>query len=398
MGHLRYIFCTMASALALQAPAQAQERRLALDFTALLLYDSNFARSSEAQAIARGIEPEELRFSPALTIDAEIPVGRHSFFVSALAGYDFHVNNPRFDRERLQGRAGLRAWLGRCTSTIEGRIARRQTELDDIVIGPVDNAETVKEAILGAECAQVLAGLVPSFEFSGRWTDNSNLTRQTTDSDTRRGIGRLAYVQPSFGQIGVFGELLQTDYPNRVVAAAFGGFATDEFEARTVGVSYARNIGAALRGIVSAGYTEVDTRSLNDAFDGLTWSARLFLNPEGRLRPTLIAERSVQSSNRIGVSFLLEELYRAEFTYLLSGRVTLNGRVSLRDRQYQPVAGALGQPLTDEQTGQAAAGLSYRVSQRLSLELELLRENRDTNDPLFDYSSTRIGLSTRTTF
>lgn len=397
MGHLRYFVCSVAGTLALQSPAAAQERKLDFGLTALLLYDSNFARSSEAQAVVRGIQPEELRFSPALTADAEIPIGRHLFSVRATAGYDFHLNNPRFDRERLEGRAGFRAWLGRCASTLEGIIARRQTELEDIIIGPTENVETVKEIVVGASCDDV-AGIVPAVELSGRWSDNSSAFRQTTDSHTRRAIGRLNYVQRSLGEIGIFAELAESDYPNRFVPSPFGGFARDELEVHTVGISYSREIGALVRGTARVGYTEVDTRSVDQSLSGLTWFARLLVQPEGRLRPVLTAEKSIRPSNRIGISLIQEELYSAELSYLLSARTTLNLHTSVRDRDYGVASGAIAPPLTQEDIFRVGGGLSYRLTGRISLELQLLHEERDSNNFLFDYTSNRIGLTTRASF
>ena len=397
MGGLKYLIGSTAAALALGAPAAAQERKLDFDLDALLVYDSKFARSSEAVAALRGIEPEELRFSPALTVSAEIPVGRHLLFARVLAGYDFHVNNPIFDRERLEGRAGFRAWLGRCASTIEGRLARRQTQLEDIFLGPVDNAETVKEAILVADCPDVVAGLAPAVEFSGRWTDNSNPVRASTDSDSRRAEGRLAYRRPSLGEIGVYAAYQETDYPNRLLAFP-GGIVADSFEARTFGLRFSRELGTLLRGTVSIGHTNVDTPLRSGAFDGLTWSALLLINPQGRLRPTLQAEKAVLPSNQIGVSYQLDESYRADIDYLLSGRVTLNARVSYRDRRYQVAPFGPAPFVTRDKTWLVAGGLTYAIGPRLVLDLEVQRENRDTDNPLFDYTSTRIALSTRATF
>jgi hypothetical protein len=84
------LLCAAACAV----PAHAQ-RRLDLGVTGTVLYDSNVARGSKAQAQARGLVQEDVRFMPAATLDMLIPVGRHALFATALAGYDFYAATVR---------------------------------------------------------------------------------------------------------------------------------------------------------------------------------------------------------------------------------------------------------------------------------------------------------------
>jgi hypothetical protein len=397
LAHRSFFVCGAIGAACLTAPAPAQERRLDFIATAQILYDSNIARSSRAVAEARGLEQEDVRFTPSLGVEGALPFGRHELSVNALVGADIHAVNSRLDRERIEGRLGLASDFGRCRSLLEATFARRQTDLEDIIIGPVENTETVKGASVGASCPREV-GIVPYFNVGIRSTDNSETLRRSVDSDTVSVEGGLSYVQPSLGELGIFVRNRHIEYPNRLVAVGGAGLRMDEVRVRELGVRYTRNVGTLLRGTVSAAYTDVDRLTEEEAFTGLSYLVSLSVRPEARLSGQLTAERKIEPSNRIGISYSLDELYRAEAIYALSPLVGITAGASVRDRTFEPVDSVVPFGPTDEETTTAYASLRVQAHPRILVTLNAQRERRDSNLPLFDYTSTRIGLSTRLIF
>jgi hypothetical protein len=396
--YLRFIRWSALGAACLSSAAVAQsERKLEVTVTTRTLYDSNFARSTRAQAAVRGIEPEEVRFSPALNVEAGLPFGRHLLRLNAVAGYDFHAANTRFNRERLEGRFRLGSQFGRCNTEVEASLARRQTELEDIIQGPLDNAETVKLAQLGARCPREV-GLVPSALVRVRSIDNSQVARRNVDSDSWLAEAGLSYVRPSLGEVGLFASHSETDYPNRTVRTGPATFGMDGFETNSLGVRVARNIGLLLRGSVSAAYTQVSREGSQDDFSSLTYSTNLLIRPQARLSGTLLAEKRVEPSTRIGVTYSVDEIYRAEALYALSPRVALTAGASRREREFEAAEDNGPAIVTRERTVASFASVRVAVRPKFTVVLDALRERRKTSDPLFNYTATRIGLSTRLAF
>jgi hypothetical protein len=153
-----------------------------------------------------------------------------------------------------------------------------------------------------------------------------------------------------------------------------------------------------LRGSVAAARTEVSRKGSQDDFNFFAYSVNLLVRPEARLSGTLLAEKRVEPSSRIGVTYSVDELYRAEANYALSPRVTLSAGGSRRERDFE--AARAGSPLivTQERTVAAFGSVRVAVRPNLTVVLDAVREERETSDPLFDYTATRIGLSTRIGF
>lgn len=397
--HLRHLAWGAAGLIACHAPAGAQsERRVDLFVDLQTVYDSNIARSSEGQALSRGIEQEDVRFSPSVRADLNIPRGRYAFFLDALVGYDFHARNTRLNRERIEARGGVVSNFGRCATTLEAAIARRQSELQDIVEGPLDNTETSISAAFQSSCPREV-GLVPTVGASIRSTRNSKELRKSADFNVKRVEGGLAYVRPSFGELGVFAGYTAAEFPNRLLEVEPGSLINDSFEARDIGVRYARNVGTLLRGSVRVAYTNIDRVAGGSGFDGTTYGATLSGNPLGRLRARLDGDKSVEPANRLGVSYAIEEAYRAEFAYDITPKVLATFGGSLVERELVPAAGGGPAPLlTEEQIRLLFLDLGWQFRERIGFAFTLTNEKRDSNNPLFDYTSTRIGLSTRLAF
>jgi hypothetical protein len=400
MAHSGLIACAAAGLASLGSAAAAQqtENRSEIGLSTRLTYDTNIARSSEAVARARGLVREDVRFSPALELDIARTVGRHVLYVDAVAGRDIHARNSRLDRERLQGRAGVSSRFGWCRSTLEATAARRQSELQDIILGDIENTESTASVLARISCPKP-AGFYPSASVEHASVENGSAIRRNADSQTLRGEAALNYAQPSLGEIALFLRYSETDFPNRLISLAPGGEAIrDRFESRQAGLIYSRNVGTLLRGSVGVSYTQVDRALAGQTFDGVTYSASLRVRPEQRLSATLSAERSVQPSNRIGISYSVDKAAAAALNYRLNPRVQFGAGGSIRDRRFELAPGTLVVTLTDEETRTLFASMRIDLSQRLRFGVDARREERDSNVRAFDYVSNRIEVTASISF
>jgi hypothetical protein len=373
------------------APASAQ-RRLDFGITGTVLYDSNVARGSNAQAQARGLVQEDVRFTPAATLDMLIPVGRHALFATALAGYDIHARNSRLDRERIEARSGANLRFAQCRADVFGTLTRRQSELDDITLGPVNNRETIRAIDFEGRCARP-AGLNPRLEVQYREGRNSTVQRRISDLNRFEAEGGLGYTNVSLGTIELFGRFVDARFPNRALPLV-GGVERDGFETTTFGIGYDRQIGTALRGKIAVGYTDLASErpGLND-FDGLTYEAELLLNPLGRLRGNISAARVVDASNRIDVSYSVEDLVEAQIEYDISPAARGEAGLSVRKREFEgDTQPGLG--IREEDTRSVFAALTVDATTKIRLRLFAEYETRDADNPLFDYNSIQLGLTT----
>ncbi|PWG03436.1 hypothetical protein DF286_11570 [Sphingosinicella humi] len=362
-----------------------------------LLYDSNIARVSEEAAAARGIEREDLRITPALSITLNLPRGRHTASANANLGYDFYLRNPRLDRERLSATAGLNSDWGRCDTSVNAGFERRQTEFEDIVAGPLDNTMTKWSASAGLSCPRP-AGFYPGVRASIESARNDREARQDADYDYDRVEGFLAYARPSLGEAVVFASRGSINFPEREIDV--GGLPVqDEVQTTEVGGRFSRELGSLVRGSVQVSYTWVDrSNPIIEDFNGLTLAATLRIRPEGRLRGTLFAERAVRPTSRVGVSYSVAETYRADLQYDLTSSTVLTSGTSLRRREFV-FAGPnfAGSPSTEDIVS-AFASVRTNIRSRIFLGVEVLWERRDADLSLFDYTSVRFGITSKWLF
>ena len=399
MRYLQHLACGAVGLALCHGTAGAQNAQGGIQLSASVraLYDTNVARSSEAIAQARGLEREDVRISPSLQLRVSHPAGRHLLFVDGIAGRDFYLRNSILGRENLQARAGINSQWGRCRTGLEGSISRRQSDLEDIFLGPVDNAETAKAVLLSASCPRP-AGLYPSARLAYRESDNSRLQRQDADSNTIEAEAAVNYGRPSFGEAALFVRFGETRFPNRASGVGFAGITDDQYQVRSVGLRYSRNLGSLIRGTASGEYTNVDRAGSQRGFGGFTYGATVQIRPLQRIRSTITAERAVEPSRRIGLSYSVSESFRGEVAYTLSPRVEFAAGGSIRDRNYEPASPIVPLLLTREETKVLFASMRIGLHDRLALEFDAQREKRETNGPDFGYTSSRVGMTARVNF
>jgi hypothetical protein len=375
------------------AQDQAPERRLDFGASAVSTYESNLLKLPDAPTFGLRQKREDVRVTPALTLDLQVPLGRQSVFLSGLAGYDFYANHDELNRERIQLDGGGNLRLSTCQTRLGLRFAREQSDLADILSGErLANAETrwVYDGRLSCGNGN---GITPSIGYEHERVENSDPDRQTGNYSADTVTGGLGFARPVLGEFAINASYRKGRYDDRRLDANI----PERLETFTAGGSFTRKIGSQLTGMVSAGWTKVDPNLPGvRGFSGASWAADLTWTPGTRLQATFGAARQAQQSNLLGISYAIVDDYRVNATYALGDRLQLSSganyaRRSLRDSPLTP--GALLRE--EDKTYRLRAGASYRPSYRLTLSLDASGERRTSSNRLFNYDNFMVALTTR---
>jgi hypothetical protein len=215
-------------------------------------------------------------------------------------------------------------------------------------------------------------------------------------------IGGLTYSRPSIGQLSIYGKYTQTDFPDRSLPDG----SNDGFKVYSGGLVYARKFGSKINTTLSVYDATVSIVSpiragaTESAFSGAIFSADLAYQPTHRLLLHLNYARTVSPSNRLDVSYAIDATGLAEVTYRLGARSGFTLGASRGDNHYQQSALNL-QPTLDlsKETVRTFYGIMrYNLTRRISINLDVRREDRHANIAAYVYGSTRIGLTTIAAF
>lgn len=396
----------LATLLALGAicsPAAAQEARK-LDFGVRLAarHDSNLARSNATTAAVRGITPEDYIFTPAATFDLVLPVSRQSFFVRGSAGYDYYRENTQLNSARYDVESGLNGRFGACSGTVMTAYHRSQSDLQDLTIVNPKNVLELTNLTAQVGC-QRQAGLGVSGSVGHVWATNSNRIQSQSDYEADQASAELSYGRPTLGSLTTFLQYQKTEYKD---AGPLLG-RQNGYELLAGGVSYERRIGSRLQGRVSVSQSQVDPIGIlpgggggGDSYSGVTYSGDLTYRPTDRMEAMFEYSRAIVPSTQRGTLYDLDESYRLSGKYKVGSRIVamLGG-----ERRESTAEGTLGGPpiggnFTESRTVSLFGSLSFQQNDRLSYLLDIIHEERTTNDPRFDYSATRIGLTADVAF
>ncbi|MBT9471366.1 MAG: outer membrane beta-barrel protein [Pseudomonadota bacterium] len=390
----------MVGAVTFSSAASAQEtRRLDFGAHASVFHDSNVARTDETLAAQRGIEPEDVIFTPSLRFDLLLPISRQSFFLNGTAGYDFHRENNQLDSERFNVSSGLNGQLGPCRGTLMGGYTRAQGDLQDLTLINPENTREVTSVNANVSCARP-TGLGLQLSAGHEWANNSNVLQAQSDYESSSGQVGVTYGRPTFGVLTVFAQRQRTEYDNRI-----GLGSTPGYDMTAAGVSFERRLGARIEGTLSLSYSWVDplTSAPGGAgeYTGTTYGADFVFRPTERLETLFTYERSIVPSTRIGKLYDIQEDLRLEARYQLGARfqVGLGGRMLDSTSEGSTLVGVNpGLLLTDSRTKVMFGSLTFKQSQRTSIRLDVSREEREANIPTYEYSTTRVGLTADVAF
>jgi len=391
---------TLCAAVIAAAPAVAQEgRQLNFGLSANIVHDTNVARSSKQLADLRGVESEDTIFTPAATFDVVVPLGRQAVFASGLLGYDFYQRNDNLNRERLLLNGGLSGKIGPCAPSVTGSYVRAQSDLRDVTLLDPTNTVQTKSIGISATCARP-AGF--GFTVSGEkaWSENSSDFLQQADYERNTYSASLNYGRPTLGTLRVFTQFQDVEYPNKV---NIPGFSTG-FGAWNTGVGFERKLGARIQGDVSVSYNSVEMdggfEGAGGTYDGVGYAGNLEYRATSRLDATFNFSKQITPSIRVGDAYTVQERIAVRASYDLTGNLALEAGAESLDERYRGQI-PIGDPrigLTDSTINTLQSALTYKPSDRLAFRLSLERQKRDASNPLYDYTSNRIGLRADLTF
>jgi hypothetical protein len=385
---------TAGSALAQQMPVITPKRTFDLGARVEALYDSNIARGSAALAALRGIEREDELLRPAVTANIVQPFGSQLLFVTGSAGYDFHRRNSELDRGRVDAVGGVAGTFGPCQPMLATSYKAAQSEFSDEDDITTRNLQKATAILGGVTCGRAIGpGIMVNAERED--VKNSATLRETSDHTDERFTTQLGYKNPTLGEAALLYSYANVEFPNRIIPGRPVG---DGFWTAAYGVTYKRRFGSRIMLDGTAARTRVK-REFAPAgaplkFNSTTYGANIDYRLGSRLELQGHALREVKPSNRPGKVFDLATSGEVLAKYKLGTRymVTLGHRIedidSNRDTSF------VGRPtVTNSRTNSSYAGVQYRRSDKLSLSLDVRREERKTNLPDFNYTSMRVGLS-----
>ncbi|MFM7028915.1 MAG: outer membrane beta-barrel protein [Chakrabartia sp.] len=389
-------------ALGLADPAWAQlgpprdTRKMEITAEANVLYDTNILRRADDAPDNPNVHPADLVVEPRLTLDLVAPFGRQSVFAKGLLGYRFHAEHGFLDRETANVTGGVRLRPIRpCTATGALTYVRQQSNLADI-LDTLDPKNTEQIATGSADLACATAGgLATRLGYRRTSATNSALIRQENEYESHSYSGSLGIARPRLGALMAYGSYGETRYPNRRPLEAGPAGLEDGMTFWSTGLRYERQIGTRLTGSVSGGYMKVRPKLPGvDGFKGANWSAQLSYDSRNRIKAALLASREVEASNLIGATYGVVTRYGASVDYALSPRFVLTTGASLAKRRYaQSPYYQLPSFNSRDRTISVYASLSAGNVGPVAIVVDAVREHRTAAVPMFNYGSTRFGVT-----
>ncbi|ODP36472.1 outer membrane beta-barrel protein [Sphingomonas turrisvirgatae] len=399
-----------ATVMASGTQAQAQEasaagstfgtptREVNIELAGEATYDSNIARSNAAGAAARGLEREDVRFSPSIEADLTLPTGPAVVTLAATVAYDFHARNSQLDRERLNLQAGAASKFAMCDVGVQGGYSRRQNDLGDLSIIPGDpegsavNVQDVARIGGSVSCGSIIR---PTAYIDYRTTRNSADQRKISDVNLLTYGGGVSYRSPAFGILTAFVGRTEFDYPDR---RAFAG-ALQGFDLMMYGLRLDRRLGTQLQFNGQIYYVNVNAASgLGDSFDGLNWDAAASLRLGANAQLTVSAAKIVDASSAFNLRAAKVSTYGATLDYVFSPLLRGSLYATRRERDFatDPLLPVLIL-LNDDRTTEVGARLDYTIGRRIGLNLAAGYQDRDADVAVYDYSAFRatVGVSLR---
>jgi hypothetical protein len=381
-----------------RAPVVGQERQFAFEARVTGYYDSNIARTSKAAAVARNVTPEDWVLAPAISANIVQPLGRQRLFLNGSAGYDFHRENAQLDRGRYDVTAGGAASLGFCRPLTYGTYRAAQSDLADIDLGTVSNFQETVVVAAGGDCGRPI-GLSGSLMAQRADTKNSADSMLIQDNTAETLQASVRYGNPTLANVALLWVYSNNEFPNRILPGRPVG---DGFWTQTVGLQVDRRFGARINfsGSVAQTYLKREFAPPGEQLDFRTTSfeANFSYRAGTRLTAELLGARQVKPSSRPGKLYDISENFEGRLRYRLNPRVNISAGHAYTDLTSNVDTLGARAVLTDSLTNATYANVEYRGLGRASVRLEVRYEDRDTNLPVFNYSATRVGVTTTVGF
>lgn len=378
-----------------QGPADARDsQQLDIGLNVSGFYDSDILRGDTIRNVRPDATNEDFIIAPRVTADIVAPIGRQSAFLNGQIGYQFHQNNTYLNREYINGQGGfrLRAIRG-CVATVTGRYTQQQSELYDIIDGfDPTNVEKIG-GVSGEISCQTAGGLTPSLSAGRTRAKNSSIVRQISEYVSDTATASIGYSRPQLGTISLYGTIAKSRYPSR--RALLPGLPADGANVYSAGIGYERQIGTRLTGKANLGYTRVNPRLPGTPdFKGASWDVDLTYDSRNRFRGTIAFARSVEQSNLIGDTYGINTslAFNGEYAFKERFRLTA-GAAYIRRKQEQSPLFQLPNFNSRDRTIRVYSRLTAGNVGPVGIAFDASREHRKSVVPIYNYGSTRFGVT-----
>jgi hypothetical protein len=362
-------------------------------------YDGNVARSSEARAIARGLDQSDFVISPGLTINLVRPIGSSAnVSLRGTLGYVFHTNNERLNSERIGLDAGAGFGAGPCQIDALASLQRRQSDLADIGFVPgvpidaVENTETIQT--YGADLTCGTSGLRPTAGIQYQTASNSNDVRERAEFDAIRYTVGVQYVNPAIGEISLYASRRDVDLSSQFVGSRVDGYRVTEY-----GLRFKRDLGTRIQVSAFVANSELSTRNaLVAGNSSLVYGGELTALLGSRLQLQVASSRIVTNSLASDAAYVISRPNSARLTYAINDRIQIDAGASITSRRYSYAFLPVSEVIERETRRVYDAGINYKLGRNWRLRAAGGYDERDANGTLFDYSGSFVSGSIGLTF
>lgn len=371
-----------------------------LDTTA----DSNFLYLPDDQA------QSAIRITPTIEAGAGLPVGRQQFFVSALIGRDFYINNAFFNRNRWQAGAGMAWRLGaRCNGIIGAETQEQLLRVNELAEFTA-NVQTLNTAAASANC-ETATGL--GFGASVRRQSASNDTPRFEVFDYRDTTfsPRITYGNPSLGQFSLGASISNVSFPKRPVLSV-DGFAEDGLSSFNGRLGYSRNLGSRLQLTFGLSYLRTQPKPSTiltidpvgqivavprDPFSGTGFDVSIAYQATPRLGIRVAGDRSINTSQFVGALYTLTQGISVDLAYAIGPSLDFAIGAQRRTNDYRESFLAPDDPQVrlNDRFDRVFAKLDYAPVSLYSIGVEVAHQRRVSNPSTFDFRGTTALLRLR---
>lgn len=388
---------------------------LQINATGSILYDSNQLRTTAVGGPSGQAHPDDLRYSPALSAIYDRVGGRATLSVNALVGRDFYQYNSKLDRNHF-GAGGLLTYpLASCRATGSGNYSSRQAGTRDfgnqaspvvepVVLPPddvgrvIDNRQIATSYGAGVNCGSDTGRLSFGGNYNHSSLSNGAGIRRIADSnsDVFSGSVGIGILRP--GQLQLVGSYSTIGYPNRsstiglpspLPVALSGGVKTYRG-----GLTFTRPIGSRLSGSIGVSYLTARPVGPQTSYTSPAYNVSLTYTPGTRLAFTVLGSRDIIASTTVGALFRVVDIIRATASYDVSASISANLNLGLTSNNYQGAFAIAGEPARKTDSSKiVGVGISYSPRPLYNVGVFANETFRTANPNLFNYTSTRVGLT-----
>jgi len=396
-----------------QVSSAAGARNFVITATVDTLYDSNVIRGTQLNPLNPQAHTDDFRVSPSLYAVYNRSTGRLALTANGLVGYDFFRYNKYLNSNRYSGGGSLTYHSGsRCQVAVTGNVSSRQDGIRDFGTPVLDPAgtptDTAGTVIDNVEMASSYGGNFGCGTPTGRLTFGGGYTHSTvsnasalrkfgdSENDTYTGNIGIGILQP--GQVSLNGSYSTIAYPNRALGSLVNGIPPQLVNSGVatyrVGITVSRPIGNRLSGRIGASFLHADPSGGQAAYSSPAYTLGLTYTPTARLSATLSGSRDISPSANVGALYSVTDQVLADVRYTLGRSITLNANAGLVKENYKQGFAIPGEPARGADTTTTyGVGIGFHPRSLFDVNLNVSQSIRHSTPPIFNYRSTRVGLT-----